>query len=375
MRRIVCSGHDVTSFFEAVDDSITSGFAPTLAITFCSVALNLGELQRGLAQRGVAVVGASSAGEIADNSVLHEACVALMTDANPISFRVFQSSVATGQTMFDAGLQLGRFAIETFDNPIVLVFIAGARVNGEPVVPGVREGAGHPIPLFGGMAGDDLVMKDTYVFSSEAISNEGIIGLVLDGRRFQVNGITANGWQPVGVAKTITRSDGNTVYTIDGNPALEVYKRYLQIDFEQPRMSAGVHYPLRVLRENGTSVLRPPLYYGDDQSVIFAGSVPEGSKVTFCIPPSFDIVERVLAEADALRLRMPQADALVLIECVARYLALDFLAKEEIQGMHDMWPAPMVGFFSYGEIGASDPRHCDFHTESFTLVALREINE
>jgi len=48
-----------------------------------------------------------------------------------------------------------------------------------------------------------------------------------------------------------------------------------------------------------------PLYYGNDQFVIFAGSVPEGSKVTFCIPPSFDTVERVLAEADALHPRMP----------------------------------------------------------------------
>ena len=33
----------------------------------------------------------------------------------------------------------------------------------------------------------------------------------------------------------------------------------------------------------------------------------------------------------------------------------------------------MVGDFSYGEIGADTPEHCDFHNETCSLVALKEI--
>jgi hypothetical protein len=49
------------------------------------------------------------------------------------------------------------------------------------------------------------------------------------------------------------------------------------------------------------------------------------------------------------------------------------MVLDEVQELHNMWNAPMAGYFSYGEIGARNPSECDFHTETCTLVVLREL--
>ena len=215
---------------------------------FGSISLDVEGIGQGLHRRNVEVIGTSTCGEIANEA----------------------------STMFDAGCELGRSAAERFANPVVLAFTAGLRINLEPLVSGVHQGAGRATPLFGGVAGDDLAMRQTLIFPGTEPTEAGVIGLVLDGSRFEVGGIVANGWQPVGVAKTITRAEGNVVYTIDNTPALQVYRRYLEFEVKEPRDAPGVQYPLRVERENGNWVLRPPLFYQQDQSIIFSGSVPHG---------------------------------------------------------------------------------------------------
>jgi hypothetical protein len=379
MKAHVCTAQGVCGLFHQVDDQIAAGLRPTLAVVFSSVALNLRELGHGFARREIDVVGVTTAGEIANARMLEEGCVALLLEADRSAFFVSLQTVAAGGTVEPLARVLGRRAVETFANPIIIAFASGVLTDGEPVVPGVHAGAGRPIPLFGGMAGDDLAMKNTYVFSGDAMSEEGLVGLVLDGDRYEVEGIAANGWQPVGVEKTITSSSGNVVYTIEGEPALDLYSKYLDLPAQEagerpagPAIVLGVQYPLSVRRENGTSVIRAPLFHGPDKSLIFAGSVPQGSKVKFCIPPAIDIVERVVAEAAAVRESIPDADALILVSCKARHMALGPLAEDEISELYKIWGAPMAGYFSYGEIGAREPRHCDFHTETCTLVVLRE---
>ena len=245
----------------------------------------------------------------------------------------------------------------------------------------MRAGAGQNLPLFGGLAADDLKMENTYVFSSSGATEEGLIGLVLDGDRFEVEGIATSGWQSVGVDKVVTRSEANVVYAIDGEPALDVYRKYFDLDEEVGQqqsiaMALGVQFPLSVQRENGTSVLRAPLLSDpESQALIFAGGVPEGAKVKFCIPPSLDIVEQVVEEAATVQQCLPEADALILISCKARHAALGPLVEDEIEGLHSLWNAPMLGYFSYGEIGGREPQLCDFHNETCTLVTLRAIRD
>jgi hypothetical protein len=47
------------------------------------------------------------------------------------------------------------------------------------------------------------------------------------------------------------------------------------------------------------------------------------------------------------------------------------MVDEEIAAAQRKWNAPLLGFFTYGEIGRSVTGKCDFFNETFTLAALK----
>ena len=56
---------------------------------------------------------------------------------------------------------------------------------------------------------------------------------------------------------------------------------------------------------------------------------------------------------------------------MARHNALGPTISEEIEDAWQKWNVPLVGFFTYGEIGSSYNAVCNFHNETFTLVSVK----
>ena len=92
----------------------------------------------------------------------------------------------------------------------------------ESIVEGFVAAIGKDLMMLGGNAADDLLMVGSYVFTEERHSERGIITLVLDQDKVIVEGLAVSGWKAVGTPKTITKSGGNWIYTIDDQPALDV---------------------------------------------------------------------------------------------------------------------------------------------------------
>ena len=373
------AGPDAAQVLDRLDrERADDGVQATLALVFCSCDHDVEALRAALVARGLAVVGATSAGEIAGAAILDGGIAVMLWDAAPGSFAVWSGAPGPGGTMEATARRLGTAAAERFAHPVVLAFASGVTTDGEAVVRGIQAGAGRAFPLFGGLAGDDLRMVETRVVSTDGVFSEGLVGLVLDGDRYHVEGIATGGWQAVGVEKQVTRSAANVVYEIDGEPVLDVYGDYfglgdLAAETTSIAMDLGVQYPLSVQRADGTAVIRAPLLSDPETGgLVFAGAVAEGAQVRFCVPPSLDIVERVVADAAALRARLPEADAVLLVSCKARHTALGPLAEDEVEGLAALWRAPLVGYFSYGEIGALGAGACDFHNETCSVVAVRE---
>lgn len=376
----VCSGHGADDLLSQIDAELASGLKATLALVFCSVEWDVHALSASLVDRGLAVVGATSSGEIANAEILERGCSVMLWEAATDSFSLWSASRAEHETMEGVAHRLGEEAVGRFTNPIVLIFASGIATDGEAVVRGINSGAARDLTLYGGLAGDDMRMVQTHVFANTSMSSDGLVGLVLDGDRYKVQGIAANGWQPVGTSKTVTRSYGNVVHELDGRSVLDVYRDYLDLGDllsgdGSVSVVVGVPYPLSVERGDGSAVIRAPLFSdAATDSLVFAGAVAEGSQVRFCIPPSLDVVERVVAEATAMHAEFPDADAVLLVSCKARHAALGPIVEDEIEGLNDVWGVPMAGYFSYGEIGSATGSACDFHNETCMLLAIREVN-
>ncbi|OBX22079.1 hypothetical protein A9996_17330 [Gelidibacter algens] len=260
-------------------------------------------------------------------------------------------------------------------------------IDGEKIIEGITEGFGNyalsedrEITVFGGMAGDDLLAEKPIVFTNGKSKDNALLALIIDEDKIDVRGIATCGWKAIGTTKTVTKSEGNIVYTIDDKPALDMLMKYLGVDVALDNNTEIVpflnswYYPLQLERENGDTVIRATRFANsDDRSLICTGSVPQGSQIKFSLPPDFDSIETVVAECQSIKDNaQQQADALLMFSCVSRHLSFGVLMKEEIEQVQNVWDAPMVGFFTYGEYGKSKIGENEFHNNACCVVALKE---
>ena len=134
-------------------------------------------------------------------------------------------------------------------------------------------------------------------------------------------------------------------------------------------------FPLRIKRDNEETALRAVIGIDrEKRSLIFAGSVPQDSMVTFSSSPGFEVVKTTTSKLTEFYEKDPHADMFILFSCMARHLALGPMVSQEIKFAADKWKAPVVGFFTYGEIGMNYSNTCDFFNQTYTLVKLSTTN-
>ena len=207
----------------------------------------------------------------------------------------------------------------------------------------------------------------------------GVLSLIIDEDKIAINGIATCGWQPIGTTKTVTKSVGNIVYTIDDKPALDMVMKYLGLDInldegKEVVTHIGAYYPLQLERDNVAPVMRTAMFANrEDHSLICAGTVPQGSKVRFSLPPDFDAIDKVVEECCEIKKeKQPEADAMIMFSCISRHLSFGLMMKDEIEKVQQVWGAPMAGFFCYGEFGKSKTGKHEFHNNTCCVAVLKE---
>lgn len=366
---------------KATPDACSPGkksFKPTLAIVFLSIKQDWEAVGKLLSKKDIVVFGATTSGEFIDGDIEEGSIVIMLLDINPEYFKSVFLETGT-ETTFENAKQIGLIGKETFKNPAFLIVSGWLTEEGENIVEGITEGSGKDVTIFGGMAGDDLSLSGPMVFTKDKSSDKGLLALIIDEDKMEVNGIATCGWKPIGTTKTITKSKGNIVYTIDDKPALDMIIKYLGVDYDfdsgkEIVTQIGAYYPLQLERENVAPVMRTAMLANrEDRSLICAGNVPQGAKVKFSLPPDFDAIETVIEECNELKDEHQQeADALIMFSCISRHLSFGILMSEEISQVQNVWNAPMVGFFTYGEFGKSKTGKHEFHNNTCCLVALKE---
>ncbi len=343
---------------------------PTLAIVFSSVAHNLEEIGALFAKHNIEVFGASSSGEITNDEVHEGSIVAMLLDISRDSYRL-NTFDGEGKTSYQVAQSVAEWAKTIYANPAFMVMSSGLRADGQQVVNGIIDTMERQVPLFGGLAGDDLRAQETFVFTSSQVLGNGVLALIFDHIAVDLRGVAVSGWRGVGTAKTITKAEGNIVYSIDGVPALDVYRKYLNITTETIYMHAA-EYPLQLKRDDGSYVLRAVMVINKDKSMVFAGTVPEGAQVRFSTAPGFEIIDYTVEQMATFNNESPIADAIVLFSCVGRHLQLGPMVEDEISSVRKLWNVPLVGLFTYGEIGPMPQGRCDFHNHTLVLVLIHE---
>jgi hypothetical protein len=270
-------------------------------------------------------------------------------------------------------------AMENFSHPGILMFVSGVGIAGDRPVDGVREKMPIDLPIYGGLAGDNLCHDATYTFTHEGVNDAGLAALILDAEKIRINGLAVSGWQPLGRVHTVTRSESNIVYEIDGEPALDLFFNYfgdIHCTHSGTKGSFTIagQYPLQLQQADGSFALRSLLLYDTEQrTLIAAGKVPGGVKFRFCPPPNFSVIEKTISSFQSYAQSQSPPEAVLMISCKGRHTSFGPLLSDEISAVYALWQVPMAGFLSNGEIGNDRiGGTCEFHNVTCSLVTLSE---
>lgn len=385
MRAKSIKGQSADEIAAQLKESMTDGFQPTLAIVFISIKQDRKAVCDILQQENIDVFGATSCGEFVNGHQSEGAIAIMLLEISPDRYSFLFEDIGS-RTINEAGSNLAQKAVQQFSNPSLLLCSTGITKSGElldgaTLVRAVAETLGNDQVFFGGMAGDDMTFTGSYVFTHDKETGYGIAALVVDGDKLLLSGMAITGWKPMGIARTVTKSIANKIFTIDNISAVEMYFKYLGREEKRADENfklfeeLGFTYPFITERTpGGETVLATPLKIDfTDNALVMDMEMPEGRKLWFSMPPDFDIVDDILNEATDLKTsEQSEADALLIFSCAGRQPVLGPLVTAENDGLAEVWKTPMAGFFTYGEYGRTKKGKQEFHSGACCWVALKE---
>ncbi|MEP6795914.1 MAG: FIST N-terminal domain-containing protein [Saprospiraceae bacterium] len=362
----------------ALQLSMADGFTPALAIVFISLHMDVPGTMAVLEEVGLTIFGASTAGEFTDSGVGHHSAAILLLDIPAAYFHITFRAYNAGEEK-EVAKQIGAEGKKIFRHPAIMITTSHLATSGEDVMEGFTDALGTDVTIIGGVAGDDMLMQGGIVFTNHFSGERAICALFLDKDKIEVQGMAVSGWKGAGTVKTVTKSEGNWIETIDDQPALDMLIKFtgLKVDIDHERnllTQIGLSFPLQVIREKGIPTMKPPLMYNRETKAIMTGGVvPQDSNIRFSLPPDFDVIDTVIESAEKIKnSNLPDADAMIIFSCIGRLSALGPLAEQEINGLKEVWNAPLAGFFTYGEYGRTEGGNLDFHGTTCSWVAIKE---
>lgn len=335
----------------------------------------LAELSRRL-PRSVSM-GCSTAGEIAATRVHDESLVLAIARFDSVRLRKVVRPLAGGDA-FAAGRELGK-DLGASDLRAVFLLCDGLGTDGSRLAAGINSTLPPDVTVTGGLAADGDRFAATWVLGAEGPVAGHAVAVGLYGERLLLGHGCHAGWSAFGPERTITRAAGNVLYELDGKPALSLYRTYLG-ERAAGLPATALLFPLAVREplDAGPPIVRTILgMNASDQSLTFAGSVPEGYRARLMRTRTEHLIQSAgLAGARAAEVFGDAARPLAIaVSCVGRRLVLGERTEEEIESVRDALPrhAVQVGFYAYGEIGR---RHrvdaCDLHNQTMTVTLFDE---
>jgi hypothetical protein len=326
------------------------------------------------------VMGCSTGGQIRNDDVDDEiAAVALRFDRTRLGLAC--EAVPAPSHSRACGEAIGR-RLAADDLAGIFVLSDGLNVNGSELVAGITGVIGPKIPLTGGLAGDGAKFEETLVGADSAPQRGQVAAVGFYGTSIRIGHGSAGGWDEFGPRRRITRSTGNVLYELDGEPALDLYERYLGEEDARGLPGTALLFPLliRDLDRPDQDVVRTVLAVDRQaRSMTFAGDMPEGW-VAQLMRGNFDRLAGGAADAarqarSSLGSSSDQNGIALLVSCIGRRLLMGQRIVDEVEaaGAELGSKIPRLGFYSYGEIsphGAAGV--CQLHNQTMTVTTLAE---
>jgi hypothetical protein len=328
------------------------------------------------------ILGCSTGGQINNNDINDDEITAAAIGFEATPLRLYCHNIGGPQQSRDCGEAIGR-ALHADDLAGVFVLSDGLNVNGSELVAGITKAIGAKIPLTGGLAGDGAEFHETLVGGDCAPRARLVAGIGFYGPAIRIGHGSAGGWDLFGPRRRVTRSAGNVLFELDGEPALDLYERYLGPEEAQGLPGSALLFPIQVhdAERPDSAVVRTVLAVDRDaRSMTFAGDVPQGWTAQL-MRGNFDRLAAGAADAArqariGLNANGTEERFSILVSCIGRRLLMGQRTTDEAEAAGAELGANTLrlGFYSYGEISPhAKSGVCELHNQTMTVTTLAEV--
>ncbi|HAQ37368.1 MAG TPA: FIST N-terminal domain-containing protein [Saprospiraceae bacterium] len=325
------------------------------------------------------ILGCSTSGEICQTTLHNEhlVCTAVWFEKSQI--KTATATIKSMEDSFSTGAEIGQ-KLDADDLIHVMVFAEGLNINGSELAKGLNSVLKDEIPVTGGLAGDQADFKETVVVGNQVGIKNFVSAIGFYGKHLKTGNGSMGGWNSFGADRLVTKSDKNVLYELDGQPALELYKKYLG-DHVAGLPASALLFPLSLqLKDRDSSLIRTVLSIDEtDGSMVFAGDIPQGEYVRLMTANSEKLIDgaSLAAEMSLTQPGLTEPDLAVLISCVGRKLVLKQRAEEELEAVKEVLggKTTMTGYYSYGELCPINliESKCELHNQTMTITLFKEI--
>jgi len=358
-------------------------------IVFSSVKYDQEKMLAGVRSvtKNALLIGCSTAGEIATNGPVKDSSVTVMAlKSDTVKFHA-----GVGENIVTDARLAGKMAADS------VVKAAGGKVNyfmmfpdvlvgnGADIVRGVTDALGDHFPVVGGAAGDDFKFQKTFQYLNDKVYSGSVVGLGISGDIKMGIGVK-HGWIPIGIPRTVTRSQGSVVHELDGKPAISVYDDYFGDEAKVLRTETlaklAITYPLGMKVVGSDEMLiRDPIKVDEKGSITCAAEIPVGSEIQLMVGSREEAIKvaREAAQKAKDQLGGAEPKAIIIFNCIARNKLFGERSGEEITAIQEALGSdvPLIGFYTYGEqapLGGEvkNINKCNpaFHNETVVICAL-----
>jgi small ligand-binding sensory domain FIST len=235
----------------------------------------------------------------------------------------------------------------------------GARlglVHGDPRsqrLPAILESLADTSGLYlvGGLASS----RGPYALAAQQVAEGGVSGVIFSGSIAVATGLS-QGCSPIGPSHTITECDGNILMTIDGRPALDVFKQEIgEVLARNLNRAAGYIFAALPVKASDTGDYMVRNLVGIDPN---KGWIAIGDLVAEGDPILFTRRDKPSAEADLDRMLSKVKQRIdrpirggIYVSCLSRGVNLFGPDAAETRRINaQLGDFPLVGFFANGEI-------------------------
>jgi len=355
-------------------------FPLSVVLVYASVHYDLDQVLAGISANvgNVPILGTTTAGEICGGAHQHSVTVVVIAS----SYLSVHAAIGNG-----VAKDWRRALTQAIDNPAISTYVKGEQnlssdltASGNSLFamifyPGNTRAVSSMgyellesfkqinlgrIPVFGGASADDWHMESNAVFLGGQVHHDSVLVAIFE-TQLEVGISLGHGFLPIGQKMTVTAIEGHELISLDQSSAADVMANCMgknRDDLEGQHITLTTGFPIGSPDPMGQYSVNIASYFTQRGGVRMTQPVSVGSELTLL---GHDADNSVLAGQEAVRKAMIRAGtntpALILVNyCALRSRIIgESLAQIEIGNLLDIaGPAPMAGFFSFGEDAVAD---------------------